>query len=112
MHIRFILLCFMLLLGGCQTTKSLYYWGHYESSIKAIQLGKDVSIDKQISELEEDIQKSRNEDLRIAPGVMAHLGYLYTLQGENKGAISAFNIEKKMFPESTAFMNRMIKKAK
>jgi hypothetical protein len=62
----------------------------------------------QISKLTTDIQKAEAKNMPIAPGVHAHLGYMYALEGDIGQAKAAFLTEKTLFPESASFIDGMM----
>jgi hypothetical protein len=41
----------------------------------------------------------------VPPGVHAHLGYMYYLQGNTGAAYQEFMTERELFPESATFVN-------
>lgn len=100
-------------LAGCQTARPLYYRGHYEGKgyLNYYKPGK-VSVDQQILDLEEDIQKAAAANLPVHPGLHAHLWYLYAQRGKQELAHREFEAEKNLFSESTAFIDRMLKSSK
>jgi hypothetical protein len=69
-----------------------------------------VSMEEQILFLEEDIEIARSKDQSPPPGMYAHLGYLYVQVGNLDKAVGAFETEKALFPESEAFIDRMLDK--
>jgi hypothetical protein len=98
------------LLTGCVTPpRPLYSWGHYEDLIYASYAapGK-VSPEQQVEQLEQDYQKARAANLHVPPGFHAHLGYLYYQLGRLDQARQELETEKAEFPESAAFMNRLL----
>ncbi len=99
------------LLTGCQTTRPLYYWGHYESAIYQdyAKPGK-ATPEAEAKLLEEDLQKAAAANLAAHPGLHAHLGYLYFQLGRPDQARREFEAEKALFPESAPFMDRMLAK--
>ena len=76
----------------------------------ALAKPETVSVDEQIIFLEEDIEIGRSKDLPAPPGMYAHLGYLYLQTGNVDKAVAAFETEKTLFPESEAFINRLLDK--
>ena len=46
------------------------------------------------------------------PGFHAHLGMLYALAGKQDQVAVEFETEKKLFPESAAYMDFLLKKSK
>lgn len=95
-----------LILIGCATSESLYYWGNYEEIIYQMYV-KPGSADPgtQIQKLKEDLNKASSEGKLAAPGLHAHLGYMYFLQGDTLDALLEFEAEKKLFPESARFVD-------
>lgn len=105
------LLLVTLLVSGCQTKRSLYYWGNYETIAYLSYAKPDkATLELQREKLEEDAAESAK--LRANPGLHAQLGYVYFQLGRVDEAIREFQAEKALFPESTTFMDRMIEKAK
>lgn len=91
----------------------LYYWGNYESLIYNTYVKPgDADPQKQIDLLTEDIQKSENNGKPVAPGIYAHLGFMYATQGNIKQAENAFLEEKKLYPESAVLIDGMLKRAR
>ena len=99
-------LCVLLL--GC-STPTLYSWGHYEERIYASHLAPGaVSPEKQVEELEHDYQTARAENKRMPPGFHADLGYRYFQLGKLDQARRELETEKTEFPESAAFVDRLL----
>lgn len=97
-------------LSACaQQKKTLYDWGRYEQLLYEMYT-KPGKADPatQIAKLTEDVERIKAEGGRVAPGVHAHLGYLYYTQGQPALALEAFTIEKQLFPESAVFINGML----
>jgi hypothetical protein len=104
-----------LLMAGCTKQPStLYNYGDYSQSYYAYKQDPDAktllamqqAIQKAIADAGDSISK------RVPPGMYANLGYIYLKQGNPKEAISNFELEKKLYPESAHFMDRMIEKVK
>ncbi len=106
-----LLLC-IFLAAGCATKKEIYYWGEYEKLIHDAYI-KPGSADPatQIEKLKADIQKSEAKGKRVAPGIYAHLGYLYALEGKDSQSKAAFNQEQTLYPESKVFIEGMLNRA-
>lgn len=106
-----LLLCLFLAVG-CATKKEIYYWGEYEKLIHDAYI-KPGSADPatQIEKLKADIQKSEAKGKRVAPGIYAHLGYLYALEGKDSQSKAAFNQEQTLYPESKVFIEGMLNRA-
>lgn len=87
----------------------LYHWGHYEPLVYEMYAhpGKAEPAE-QIDELTEDIAVAQARNRLVPPGVHAHLGYMYLQQGNAMAAREQFEIEKRLFPESSVFMDRLL----
>lgn len=102
------LLCF-----GCATQKQpMYYWGNYSQSLydSKKKPGRESLLAHRAA-LEHIAEESKNRNLRVPPGVYAELGYIYNLENNFKEAIKLFDLEKRVYPESTVFMDRLIQQA-
>lgn len=95
---------------GCAFTPGgLYQWGSYEDQVYAMyaEPGKS-SPQAQILTLEADAEKARAANRPLPPGHHAHLGYLYYQDGKPDKALAEFDTERKLFPESRPYMDRLI----
>lgn len=102
-----------LALAGCQTARPLYYWGAYEPTIYQSYVAPDKATpEEQARRLEADIQKAAAGNLKAHPGLHAHLGFVYYKMGRHDDARKQFEIEKRLFPESAVFMDRMLQTPK
>lgn len=102
------------LISGCVTQKPpLYRWGEYEQLVYEMyaEPGK-AEPDTQVAKLSEDVGRTQAEGHRVPPGVYAHLGYMYYVQGNQGAAMSAFATEKALFPESTVFVDAILQRLK
>lgn len=104
-------LALTLLVSGCSTTKPTFYWGHYEPLIYSMYM-EPGSADSgtQIALLTQDIERAEANGVRIAPGIHAHLGYMYAMEGNMPQAKSEFLIEKTLFPESAVLIDGMLQR--
>lgn len=109
---QLLLLGGALCLMGCGSTQSIYYHGNYTQNLYAHFKAQDSSPEEQILSLEETIEKANSANLLVAPGLYAHLGYLYTLTGQMDKGISLLEQEKQLFPESTTYIDFLINNAK
>jgi hypothetical protein len=100
-----------LVLAGCVSRPvTMYSWGSYEEGIYASYSARsDYPVEKEITELEADYQEARSTNTRMPPGWHAHLGYLYYQTGKPEQARQEFMSEKAAYPESTVFMDRLLK---
>jgi hypothetical protein len=94
---------------GCSNKQSTFYWGSYEALIYGMYI-EPGSADSttQISMLVTDIQKAEASGQRIAPGIHAHLGYMYALEGNIAQSKAEFMTEKALYPESSVLIDGMM----
>lgn len=99
------------MLSACQTApKTMYQWEGYQPQV--YQHFKGGSPDQQIAVLEKDLQTIGAKGNLPPPGYHAHLGLLYALAGRQDEVVGQFEAEKKLFPESAAYMDFLLKTAK
>ncbi len=95
------------------STPSLYEWGPYEDAVADITShAGQVDVDGWIDRLKETVERARQEDRRIPPGLHAQLGMLYSMRGQNDTAAAAFETEMELFPESATFVRGMLARMK
>ncbi|ABC37024.1 conserved hypothetical protein [Burkholderia thailandensis E264] len=99
------------LLAGCAANqpKPLYQWDGYQPQVYEYFKGQ-TSPEDQIDALEKALQQIRAKGNRPPPGFEAHLGMLYASVGKEQQAEQAFQAEKASFPESSPFMDFLLKK--
>ncbi|MGV6806839.1 MAG: DUF4810 domain-containing protein [bacterium] len=102
-----------LLVSGCATEPApYYYWGSYENLIyKQYTSPGEIDHLTQIQLLENDIKIAETSGQPIPPGVFAHLGVLYAIQGNISESFDAFEQEKERFPEASTFLDGMMERA-
>lgn len=109
--IKTALLAGAVLLTGCQTApKTLYQWEGYQPQV--YQYFKGESPEQQIAALEKDLQTIESKGGAVPPGFHAHLGMLYSMAGKGDLVVAHFETEKKLFPESAAYMDFLLGKMK
>ncbi len=108
-----LVLLTLIMLQGCETTGPLYHWGSYEQLLYDMynKPGK-APPGVQIERLTRDISKAESRGLSVAPGVYAHLGYMYAIQGNIGKAEQAFNNEVILYPESKTLIEGMLTRAR
>lgn len=98
----------VLLLAGCQSP-GIYYWGNYENVIYGMYAHPDkVPPEAQIDKLERDEHRAASVNKPLPPGFHAHLGWAYYQTGKLDLAQKEFELEKRQFPESARFMDRIL----
>ncbi|RZT08112.1 hypothetical protein SAMN05216319_3480 [Duganella sp. CF402] len=97
------------LLTGCASgPKTLYGWDGYQPQV--YQHFKGESPDQQIAEMEKSLQAISAKGASVPPGFHAHLGMLYSMTGKLDQMVAQFEDEKKLFPESAAYMDFLLAK--
>jgi len=98
-------------LSGCHTApKTLYQWEGYQPQV--YQHLKGESPEQQIAAMEKDLQVISAKGNKAPPGFHAHLGMLYSISGKPDQVVAQFEDEKKLFPESAAYMDFLLSKMK
>lgn len=100
----------MVVLSGCaaQVTEAGYYWGNYSKTLYTYT--KDPSeeaLEAHLMELERIVEESNERDLRVPPGIHAEIGYIRANLGENALAMSHYEAEMSLYPESRLFLERL-----
>ena len=102
---------FVLGLAGCaQSGAPLYMWETYPRQQYVYLLHEGVSPDQQIQEIEAHAEKARAANAQLPPGLRAHLGLLYLSVGNPGRAMELWNAEKAAFPESTVYMDQLLRR--
>jgi hypothetical protein len=102
-----------ILITGCaQQPKQLYNYGNYSDSYYSYK--KNVSPESTLA-LEMSIKQvidkaNESQSGRVPPGMYANLGYLQLKAGNTSEAIANFTKEKITYPESSFFMDKIIKR--
>lgn len=101
----------LLLFGtACQGT-SRYAFGDYQESVFAVTMNEgEANIDASIASLNETVERTVMNDRLVPPGMHAHIGFLYALRGDIDFAVAAFESEKELYPESSVFIDGMLRR--
>jgi hypothetical protein len=104
----------LLALVGCATKPTpLYGWGSYQDQVyQYFKADGRKSAEEQILALQEFAEKGNAKGAKLPPGYHAHLGMLYASAGKDDLAIEQLQTEKTLFPESAAYMDRLLSKYK
>lgn len=107
------ILCSTPFFCACESTKTIYHWQSYEESAYHLLQDPDrTDLVEDIRKLSGEIEKDLVEGRPIAPGVHAHLGYLYYLSGNPDSAKTEFEAEKAAYPESAVFIDGVLRRMK
>jgi len=86
----------------------MYSWGDYSSSL--YKLKKDPSEEhlmKHKQVLFKIMEDSKENGLRVPPGVYCEYGYILMKEGKPDEALSYYDLEEKTYPESAVFIQRL-----
>lgn len=104
----------ILIFTGCQqqVQAPLYIWNNYvHSSTDYGMKGHEKEVlEKHIVELEKIISDSKEKKQRVAPGIYAEYAQLLYESNKPSEAKKYFFLEKETYPESSIFIDRVIKK--
>jgi hypothetical protein len=102
------------LLSACASApQTMYQWTGYQDHVYAYLKGDTSSgPEKQIAEMEADLQKIRAKGNTPPPGYYAHLGLLYANIGKSDLVVQNFKAEEQLFPESVPYMDYLLSKYK
>lgn len=104
-----ILLVLSMAVVSC-AAPSRFAWGGYENSLYKYYKNPEHREGYRVS-LEKAVAKGQ-EDNRVAPGLLAELGYLALEDGDSARSVGYFEREMALFPESRPFMKSVIEKIK
>jgi hypothetical protein len=95
----------VLLLGGC-APQTRFAWNNYDTTLYGHY--KNPEQNEEFVEALKKIVAEAEAAKQVPPGIYAEYGYLLYEQGNNPMAISYLQKEADMWPESRAFMTKMI----
>jgi len=103
----------IVVLSGCQQPTYMYQWGTYQDHLhQSYVLGSNTTPLQTAEQLHGDITATLESGNIVPPGKYAHLGYLYFQAAEINTAIDFLNKEKAAYPESTTFVDTLLKNVK
>ncbi len=114
MNRKFLVITFCaLMLSGCVSQNtSQYYWGEYEKLLYDMyHKPGEATPALQIEKLNLDIQKAQDSGKPVHPGLYAHLGFMYAIDGQSELSIQAFMKEKELFPDSAILVDGIMQRA-
>lgn len=101
-------LIFCAVISGCATgPQPLYHWGNYQAQVYESFKG-ETGPEEQINKLQETSAKAAATGKTVPPGFNAHIGFLYGQIGKIDDMISHFLSEKKLFPESSTYIDFLL----
>ena len=107
LNIWLMLLSFFFL-TACATQKPMYSWGNYSSSLYKLKKNPcEENLVKHKQVLLKIIEDSKENGLRVPPGVYCEYGYILMKEGKPDEALSYYDLEEKTYPESIVFIQRL-----
>ena len=101
----------MALLGACaQKPVALYMWEDFPRQQYDTLVHAGVGPQEQIRAMETHAEKARGNGSALPPGFRAHLGMLQLDAGNVGRARELWLAEKRTFPESAPYMDRLLKR--
>jgi len=111
MKIRIIVVAAALIaLSGCvsQVTEAGYYWGNYANTLYLhTKEPSDETLAKHVEELNNIVVESNERELKVPPGIYAELGHISAKAGDDATALSHYEAEMSLYPESRIFLERL-----
>ncbi|WP_151715067.1 DUF4810 domain-containing protein [Acinetobacter sp. TUM15071] len=99
------------LVGCAAGPQPLYSWGSYtQQTYLMYNQPEKATPSAQIIKLEAEIEKAKAKNLAVPPGLYAHLGLLSLQVNNAQKAVEYFQLERKVYPESTVLMDRLLRK--
>lgn len=100
-----------MLLNGCVNPPQLYCVdSSYTDAMYKYLKDDEATLDEQMEDMTEYFENCKTYNEAPAPGSYAHQGLLYSKTGNNAKAEEYFILEKQHFPESTAYIDFLLKK--
>lgn len=100
-------LAVVLVLSAC-ATPTRYSWGRYDGALYNFYKHPGQGAEY-MSALKTAIDEADKKSASVAPGMYAEYGYMLMATGEFDEAVRYYELEKKKWPESSQFMDAMIK---
>lgn len=109
---RLLLVVGLALFAGCahKATPPLYMWETFPKMQYDTLLRPGVTPIEQVGAMEAQAEKARAAGAALPPGFRAHLGMLKLSAGDVDQARQLWQAEKAAFPESTPYMDQLLKR--
>lgn len=96
--------------GCAQAPKALYHWEGYQRQVYEYLKGDGTTPGEQLLVMQVQVDKARGAGSALPPGFRAHLGMLHLQAGRLDEARQMLEAEKAAFPESTQYMDFLLKR--
>lgn len=102
----------VVLVAGCahKAPPPLYMWEAFPKLQYDTLLRSGITPLEQVAAMEAHADKARASGATLPPGFRAHLGMLKLASGDIDRARQLWQAEKAAFPESTAYMDQLLKR--
>jgi len=98
--------------SGCAThvSQSNLYWGDYSNTLyKVKKEPREETKEAHEKERQSIVEKSKEMNLRVPPGIYAELGLYATERGDDNDAQNYFRLEQDTYPEGAILMQHTLK---
>lgn len=105
-----LLIAAALALGGCATAPpQMYHWADYQRNVYDYMKGDTANPAEQLQRMSKQADAARVARRPLPPGFRAHVAMLEIQLGQYDEAKQQFEAEKTAFPESTQYMDFLLK---
>lgn len=105
-----VLMAAAVVLGGCATQPpQMYHWSDYQRNVYDYMKGDTASPAEQLQRMSVQADAARAAGRALPPGFRAHVAMLEIQLGQYAEAKQQFEAEKAAFPESTQYMDFLLK---
>jgi hypothetical protein len=97
--------------SGCvaKVSQSNLYWGNYSNTLYNVKNEPgDSTKAAHETELKSIVEKSKELNLRVPPGIYAELGLFAMERSDNNAAQNYFGLEQDSYPEGTILMQQAL----
>ena len=104
------LLLAAVVLAGCATAPPpMYHWNDYQRNVYDYMKGDTANPSEQLQRMSVQADAARAANHHLPPGFHAHVAMLEIQLGQYDEAKKQFEAEKVAFPESTQYMDFLLK---
>lgn len=107
-----LVILILVFFSGCAThvSQSNLYWGNYSNTLYMVKKEPgEVSNVAHEKELQSIVEKSKDMNLRVPPGIYAELGLYAMERSDDNAAQNYFSLEQETYPEGKILMQHTLK---
>jgi hypothetical protein len=94
---------------SCAQKKTLFYWGNYSDTLYEYKkTPNDDNLIKHKEAIRDIIEKSKEKNMKVPPGIYCEYGYLLAKEGMKVEAKKYFELELNTYPESASLIKKLI----